>query len=289
MYFLFVFFFSDRSLPEQTVATWNLTNFNINLSYCNLIVLLLFRMDTVHLHLVSLWQTAHITWLSFFNIPAQVWCASLWMFFFSVVDFSDCQIKGTESLKTHYYIIIIIIIHRHCTDWCAKPTFTLTRDVVVLTSSAAKSLTKHHQLSVWWDEILLGNCWLASWPNHTQSSGRMCFHHARVTHTLTHLVSLESKPSIFPVHWCFREPYFPEFVRCNQTADVTARHVKSVGFFRLTSPEPTCRPGSGVLDPSLGFENVALFFISLLIFVFPASDGKLVTYTYILYIKQWVS
>lgn len=115
-FFLFVFcsidffFLTGHCLYKLwTVGTWNLKSFNINPSYCNLIVLLLFLTNTVHLHIFfSLTNCLHyitVFLFSFFllffflNIPAQVWCASLWMCFSllvcfhtkRVVAFSDCQ------------------------------------------------------------------------------------------------------------------------------------------------------------------------------------------------------
>lgn len=71
-----------------TVGTWNLKSFNINPSYCNLIVLSLFL--TRRIYILFCWQTAYITLLfSLFLYPSSgMMCQMcLWMCFFCLFLF----------------------------------------------------------------------------------------------------------------------------------------------------------------------------------------------------------
>lgn len=104
-FFLFVFcsidffFLTGHCLYKLwTVGTWNLKSFNINPSYCNLIVLLLFLTNTVHLHIffsltnclhyITVFLFSFFLLFFFFKYPSSGMMCQLVNVFFFVSLFS---------------------------------------------------------------------------------------------------------------------------------------------------------------------------------------------------------
>lgn len=104
-FFLFVFcsidffFLTGHCLYKLwTVGTWNLKSFNINPSYCNLIVLLLFLTNTVHLHIffsltnclhyITVFLFSFFLLFFFFQYPSSGMMCQLVNVFFFVSLFS---------------------------------------------------------------------------------------------------------------------------------------------------------------------------------------------------------